>query len=106
MGVLDCIGMRVLGQMRHAKSRSVRRAEGFGVCFWLKISKKSRNAFGKMEVLDCFFCVNLVKSSIFSHSVKIMHTESSGNPQTCFERLTRDRSLVLHARLVKAWALK
>ena len=55
MGVLDCIGMRVLGQMRHAKSRSVRRAKGFGVCFWLKVRKISRNAFGKMEFLDCFF---------------------------------------------------
>ena len=33
MGVLDYISLRVLGQMRNAKSRSVRQAEGFGV-FW------------------------------------------------------------------------
>ena len=31
MEVLDCIGMCVLGQMRHEKPRSVRRVEGFGV---------------------------------------------------------------------------
>ena len=43
----------------------------------------------------------LVRNSIFSHSVKLMQTESSRDPQTYCERLTRDRSFVLHARLVR-----
>ena len=52
IGVLDCIDICVLSQMHHEKSRSVRRAEGFGMCFWLKISEKSRKACGKIQVLD------------------------------------------------------
>ena len=50
--------MCVLGQTRHDKSRSVRRVEGFGACFWVKRRTKSRDACGKMKVLDCFgMCV-------------------------------------------------
>ena len=55
-------GFRIwaLGQTRHEKSRSVRRVEGFGVCFWVRRSTKSRDASGKMEVLDCIgMCVFL-----------------------------------------------
>ena len=52
----------VLGQMRHDKSRSVRRVEGIGVCSWIKRSVKSRHAWGKMDVLDCIeMCVFWVK---------------------------------------------
>ena len=44
--------------MRHEKSRSARRGEGFGVCFRVKRSTKSRDACGKLEVLDCIgMCV-------------------------------------------------
>ena len=36
----------------------MRRVEGFGVCFWVKRSEKSRDTCGKMEVLDCIrMCV-------------------------------------------------
>ena len=36
----------------------MRRVEGFGVRFWFKRSTKSRDACGKMEVLDCIgICV-------------------------------------------------
>ena len=48
----------VLGQTRHDQSRSVRRDEGFRVCFWVKSSTKSRDACRKMEVFDCIgMCV-------------------------------------------------
>ena len=35
------------------KSRSVRRAEGFGVWFWLNIVQKVEMLVVKMEVLEC-----------------------------------------------------
>ena len=38
-----CFRMRVPGQTRHDELRSVRRIEGFGVCFWVKRSTKSRD---------------------------------------------------------------
>lgn len=53
MEVLDCIGMCVLGQMRHKKSILVRRIERFRVYFWAKQSTKGRDACDKMEVLGC-----------------------------------------------------
>ena len=50
--------MYVLVQTRQAKSRSLMRVEGFGACFWAKRSTKSRDACGKIEVLDCIgMCV-------------------------------------------------
>ena len=48
----------VLSQMRREMSRSVRQVEGFGKCFGVKHYTKSRDACGKMEVLDCIgMCV-------------------------------------------------
>ena len=47
MEVLNCIGMCVLGQMRHEMSRSGRRIEGFEVCFWVKRRTKSQDSSGK-----------------------------------------------------------
>ena len=36
----------------------MRRVEDFAVCFWLKISTKSRDALWKMDVWDCIgMCV-------------------------------------------------
>ena len=39
----------VLGQARDDKSISVRRVEGFGVCFWVKHSTKSQNGRDKLR---------------------------------------------------------
>ena len=65
--------------------------------------ENGRKVVPKHALLWCFAVESgqyLVRNSVFSHSVKLMHAESSRDPQTYCEKLTRDRSFVLHARLV------